>query len=197
MAFFEELGRRVSDFGQGVATKTKNFSDVSKLNSAIADLERQIANAYAGIGKAYYEAHKDDPNAEQREGIAYINSAMEQIHQYQEQVKVIRGIVKCPHCGADVSATAPFCSSCGKSTGFAGAKIVCPVCGAQMAPGTAFCTACGNRLPQQAAAQPANAQPPVQPQQPPAERYCPNCHAKLAPGDTFCTNCGAGVAGGR
>ena len=89
MAFFEELGRRVSDFGQGVATKTKNFSDVSKLNSAIADLERQIANAYAGIGKAYYEAHKDDPNAEQREGIAYINSAMEQIHQNQEQVKVI------------------------------------------------------------------------------------------------------------
>lgn len=196
MAFFEELGRRVSDFGQGVATKTKNFSDVSKLNGAIADLERQIANAYAGIGKAYYEAHKDDPNAEQREGIAYINSAMEQIRQYQEQVKVIRGIVKCPHCGADVSATAPFCSSCGKSTGFAGAKIVCPVCGAQMAPGTAFCTACGNRLPQQAA-QPANAQPPVQPQQPPAERYCPNCHAKLAPGDTFCTNCGAGVAGSR
>ena len=35
MAFFEQLGKRLADAGQGVAQQTKNLADVTRLNSAI------------------------------------------------------------------------------------------------------------------------------------------------------------------
>lgn len=203
MAFFEQFGKRVSDLGQGVAAKTRNFSDITRLNSLISEQEQQITNAYLAIGQSYYANHKDDPEGEEQEKIAYINDALQRVAQYQEQIKLIRGIATCPNCGAEISAMAPFCSACGKSTGFAPAqpKRTCPVCGAQVNEGTAFCTTCGNRLDQQ---EPTPMEPIRPVQQGPAaypepaqqgtqERLCPICHARLENGVQFCTTCGAHV----
>lgn len=54
MAFFEQLGKRLSDAGQGVAQQTKNFADVTRLNGAISDKERRITQLYQSIGQTYY-----------------------------------------------------------------------------------------------------------------------------------------------
>ena len=37
MAFFEQLGKRLTDAGQNVVQQTKNLADVTQLNSAISD----------------------------------------------------------------------------------------------------------------------------------------------------------------
>lgn len=182
MAFFEEFGKRVSDFGKDVATKSKNSSEVSRLKGVNAQLEQQIASVYADIGACYYRRHKDDAGAEEREKLDFITNAYEQIHQNEEQIKRIRGIAPCPHCGADVSVDAPFCSSCGQPTGFVPPRRLCPNCSAQTTPGAAFCTACGTRLP---------SEQPIP--QPPVERYCTTCGNKLSPENTFCPNCGTVV----
>lgn len=204
MAFFEQFGKRVSDLGQGVATKTKNFSEITRLNSAISEQEQQIGRAYAAIGQSYYDNHKADPNAEEQEKITFINDAKQRIAQYQEQIKQIRGIAACPSCGAEISSTAPFCSACGKSTGFVPPqqKRTCPVCGASLSEGAVFCTACGNRVEQPASVQappafgstPVQTAPVFQPvQAAPQERVCPVCNAKLEPDAQFCTSCGTQV----
>ena len=44
MAFFEQLGKRLTDTGQNVARQTKNLADVTQLNSAIADKEKRFPN---------------------------------------------------------------------------------------------------------------------------------------------------------
>ena len=36
MAFLEQLGKRLSDAGQGAAQQAKNFTDVTRLFSAIS-----------------------------------------------------------------------------------------------------------------------------------------------------------------
>ena len=56
MAFFEQLGKRLADAGQGVAQQTKNLADVTRLNSAISEKERKISQLYLAIGQSYYEA---------------------------------------------------------------------------------------------------------------------------------------------
>ena len=42
MAFFEEIGKRLTNAGQNVAQQTKNLADVAQLNSAISDKEKKI-----------------------------------------------------------------------------------------------------------------------------------------------------------
>lgn len=48
----------------------------------------------------------------------------------------------CPECGAEVGASAKFCSSCGHRL----APAVCPGCGNPITPGAKFCAECGTRL---------------------------------------------------
>lgn len=153
MAFFEELGKKITDAGQGVAQQTKNFTEVTRLNGAISDREKQAAALYTALGTAYYKAHAADGQAEEKETIAQITALLNEIAQYQEEVKRIKGIGKCPACGADVQAGAAFCPACGAAIPApqtpppaAPAGRVCPNCGQSVGAENIFCNHCGTRL---------------------------------------------------
>ncbi len=153
MAFFEEIGKKLSSAGQGVAQSTKNFADVTRLNGVISEKEKRIAQLQAAIGEAYYNNHKDDPDAEEKQSIDEINTLKKEIQQHQDEIQQIRGVTKCPKCGADVAITAGFCNVCGtqmprqtvaEPVGEEG--TVCPNCHKAVAKGSAFCTNCGTKL---------------------------------------------------
>ena len=48
--FFDDLGRKISQAGQSAVQKTKEMTDIVKLNSSIADEEKKIRNSYVEIG---------------------------------------------------------------------------------------------------------------------------------------------------
>lgn len=153
MAFFEQLGKRLSDAGQNVAQQTKNLADVSQLNSANSEKEKQIKRLIFELGKTYYEAHKKDFDAEGVEIIGEINTLYREIHDNHEKIKQIKGIVKCNNCGADVPVGATFCNGCGTKVerptadeASASGQRFCPSCDAVVPEGNLFCTKCGTRL---------------------------------------------------
>ena len=113
MSIFEKIGEKLSGAGQGVAQQVKNFADVARLNSIISEKEKQIAQLYIEIGQAYYEHHKIDPQGEEIERIQKISSLNAEILECKENIKQIKGVTKCPNCGADVSLDAAFCNACG------------------------------------------------------------------------------------
>ncbi len=153
MAFFEQLGKRLTDAGQNVAHQTKNLADVTQLNSAISEKEKKILQLFSNIGQLYYEMHKHDPSAENYEIIEEINSIYAEITQNREKIKQIKGVMKCTNCGADVAANAVFCNVCGS-------KIVqkinvvnenmsgryCSICHAAIAEDDLFCNNCGAKI---------------------------------------------------
>lgn len=148
MAFFEQLGKRLSDAGQGVAQQTKNFTDVTRLNSAISDKEKAISQLYSTLGQAYYERHKKDLSAEEPDTIERINSLFAEIAECREEIKQIKGVVKCPSCGGDVPLNSAFCPGCGTKIRRESEPEtrVCPACHAQVQEGNLFCTSCGAKL---------------------------------------------------
>ena len=150
MAFFEQLGRRITDAGQGVAQQTKNFADVTRLNSTISDKEKHIAHLYEVLGQAYYEGHRDAPAPEYRKTVEEISGLFAEIAQHREEIKQIKGIVKCPGCGADVPLQAAFCNACGTRMApqvpAPEDGVPCPACGAVSPKGNRFCTHCGAKL---------------------------------------------------
>lgn len=154
MAFFEQLGKKLSDAGQGVAQQTKNFADVSRLNNTISEKERRITQLYQSIGQAYYQRHQDDGDLEFQSETDELKKLLREIAQHQEEIKRIKGIVKCPGCGADVPFQAAFCNCCGmKMTPSAppaqtpaGETRTCSACGAVLGKDNLFCTHCGAKL---------------------------------------------------
>ncbi len=153
MAFFEQLGKRLTDAGQNVAQQTKNLADVTQLNSAISDKEKTISQFYLNIGQLYYEEYKDDLSAEYREIITKINTLYTEIAQNRERIKQIKGVVKCPKCGADVPLNFAFCNVCG--TKIEHDSVVseknetqryCPICHATVKAEDSFCNSCGAKV---------------------------------------------------
>lgn len=150
MAIFEQIGKKLSDMGQGVAQGTKNLTDTARLNGLISDEEKNIAKLITELGQGYYNLHKNDPEGELAQIVSAINEAYNNIEQHKEQIKTIKGVTKCDNCGADVANGAAFCANCGAPNASAPAAApaakFCANCGTAVEAGAAFCNNCGNKL---------------------------------------------------
>lgn len=87
---------------------------------------------------------------------------------YAEPVKMV-----CPHCQAQIKATAKFCPDCGNSV--QEKKVPCVNCQAQIKEGTNFCGECGAKQVM--------------------EKKCAGCGAINGPVAKFCGDCGEGLDG--
>lgn len=157
MGFFDDFGKKISSAGQETIAKTKELADVAKINSNISDEENKIKTAYSEIGKKYFENHSEDSEEDYEAQIAVIKEAMEKIKAYEQQIVEIKGVVKCPNCGAENSKTAAFCATCGTALPVPVTESVeateqnvvekkCPNCGEVINDGAAFCAKCGTKI---------------------------------------------------
>ena len=51
MAFFDDLGKKISSTSQNVKNKAKGFVDITGLKSQISDEEKKINKYYSNLGK--------------------------------------------------------------------------------------------------------------------------------------------------
>ena len=195
MSFFDNIGSKASAAGQAAAEKARNFAEVNRLSGVISDHEKRISRLYFEIGQSYYERHKDDPEAEELERIAAITDTNEKIAVCRNQIKTLKGVEKCPNCGADVQNGSQFCNNCGTRMPPASMKtapkagLTCPTCGTELESNAAFCFNCGTKLAPTPAPAPAPA--PAEPAVEELKRSCPNCGTELESDAAFCFNCGA------
>ena len=193
MSFFDNIGSKASAAGQAAAEKARNFAEVTRLGGVVSDHEKRISRLYFEIGQSYYERHKDDPEAEELERIAAITDTNEKIAVCRNQIKTLKGVEKCPNCGADVQNGSQFCNKCGTRMPPASMKtapkagLTCPTCGTELESNAAFCFNCGTKLAPTPAPAPAPAEPAVEE----LKRSCPNCGTELESDAAFCFNCGA------
>ena len=153
MAFFEQLGKRITDAGQSAAQQTKGFADVSRMNRAISEKEKKISQLYLAIGQSYYENHKDSETCEELDKIREINNLFAEIAANRKSINQKKGVLKCEKCGAEVPPTAAFCHVCGakinhdeKADVPGDGELICPVCHAVVGKENLFCTHCGTKV---------------------------------------------------
>ena len=190
MAFFDDLGKKITQTSQDVVQKTKDTAEVIKLNSMISDEEKRINNLYSEVGKKYFELYSDSYDQELENMIIGIKEAKSKIEEYAEQIKKLKGIVRCPNCGGEVQYGAPFCSSCGSRMATQNTSTIvnssdvkhCTACGAAVATECAFCTHCGTKFEEKSSVE---TEPPIN-----TQKMCPNCNNEVADDSVFCMNCG-------
>ena len=173
MAFFDNLGRKMSEAGQKVIQKTGEMSDTSRLNAQISDEEKKINAAYLQIGKLYASVHRNDPEPDFAALVESVGQSEQTIRACREQIQKIRGVRSCPNCGAEVSVGSAFCATCGspmpaEKPSVSGDVLVCASCGTVLEAGMRFCTNCGRPVSKPAApvAPPAPAAAPIVPPEP-------------------------------
>lgn len=93
--------------------RTKEISDVARLNSMISDEERKIHDIYLNIGKMYKTKRDDDAEDEFKPQISAIVEVNSRTSSYRQQIQDIRGVIRCEKCGAKIACGVAFCSSCG------------------------------------------------------------------------------------
>jgi len=151
MAFFDEVSKKISQTSQSVTQKTKDMAETVRLNSQISDEEKKTDGFLLQLGKVYFAKHSVDPEPEFAELIAGIEESRERVNTYSEQVKQLKGIIKCPKCNGDVQYNSQFCPSCGLDINASKAVPAksgrtCPNCNATISADLSFCIHCGTKL---------------------------------------------------
>ena len=151
MAFFGEVGKKISDAGGEVAQQTKKLADRAHLNSSISDREKRAAQLYMALGQAYYEKYENDPDADKKEIIDELRGLNTEIRVLKEEVKQLKGVTECPNCGTQVKLGNQFCPACGtrvqeEAQGDIAQARTCPKCHSLVREGNRFCARCGAKL---------------------------------------------------
>ena len=194
MAFFDDLGKKLSQAGQTAVQKTKEMTDIARLSGMISDEEKKVNNNYYQIGKLYLAMHASDFEDDFAGMISAIRESETKIADYKQQIQNIKGIVRCEKCGAEVQSGVSFCNSCGapmpkKSEAADNAELIkCTGCGAMIDKNMRFCTSCGKPVAEMnvsnEVATPKADVPEV------VTNKCPNCGVEAPDGAAFCTECG-------
>ena len=107
MAFLDDLSK-----------KTKNLSEIAKCNSAIAEDERNCNNTLLLIGRKYAELHANDGDSapeEFRPLLYALRQAQMRIAENKRRIEDLKGLVRCPACGAAMEPESLFCTNCGRT----------------------------------------------------------------------------------
>lgn len=193
MALFESITKKAADASSKALQKTREISEVARLNSMISEAEKVTTNTYLQIGKLYAAMHAQDCEPEFAGMIGTILDSDKKIQEYKRQIQDIKGVQRCEKCGAEVPRGVAFCSACGSPIPVETPKIpedcaVCPACGAIVKNGMRFCTSCGKPMEQLAQSTPENPPPHEDAVK---EHICPACGCKNGLEDSFCKECGA------
>lgn len=149
MGFFDEVGKTISDAGQGALKKGKDLAGIAKYSSMITEEEKKIDELYYQIGKVYVQEHRESASCEFEHLIAEIRIAESKIKDYEEKISELKGLIKCYNCGSEIPGESTFCPVCGEKlieTVASNATPKCPHCGADVLADDKFCMSCGKPI---------------------------------------------------
>lgn len=113
MAILNEFSEKLSQVGQTVTQKTKQFAETAKLSSKVSEEEKKLKECYVKIGQLYVSKFGTDPDADFAELVTELHECEDNVKKYKDQLKELKGYTVCAKCGADVVAGSAFCNTCG------------------------------------------------------------------------------------
>ena len=115
MAFEFDLNKvkeSLVNAGKEVESMAKDASAIAKIKIDIHNKEVFLEKQYALLGKAFYEAHKDE-DIEEQVYFTSIKEAEVELAELNANLLAATGAVECPSCGSKQPQDKAFCADCG------------------------------------------------------------------------------------
>ena len=120
MAFFDELKKNLSGVTDTVAKTSENVMkksstaiEIQKAKLKRVSLEGDMKELYASLGKLYFEEYADgDMPKEMAELCEKITSCQHAINEAEQRAALLKGVVICSNCQAEVDKDASYCPKC-------------------------------------------------------------------------------------
>lgn len=112
MAFFEELGKTISGTGKEVATKARTLTETIQLRTQISAEKANLDEAYAAIGKLFYESGIE-PGEAYVKAYEAVRTGRERLAALEIELLQTEGTRICAECGAKVPKGSLYCGKCG------------------------------------------------------------------------------------
>ena len=109
---FDKIKDSLISAGKEVESMAKDVSAVAKIKLDIHNKEVFLEKQYALLGKAFYNAHKDE-DVEEKNYFPSIVEAEAELVRLNEELLTAQGAVSCSGCGSKQPAANGFCSDCG------------------------------------------------------------------------------------
>lgn len=112
---FEELSRKVKKLSKDTMTEVQKMNEVRQLNGKVSEEKKYLNKLYQELGKKLYDKYKDaeTPLEGFEADFRKITERYSVMDLLQDEIRTVKGVVLCPCCNMEVSATERFCSNCG------------------------------------------------------------------------------------
>ncbi len=142
MGIFNEAGKRITQSTQNTVQQAKDFAEISKINTRIADEQRLLNSFYMQIGQKYFTVFGEQPAEEFIQLCINVRDSEAKIAGLQHEILQIKHARICPNCGAECDEKLAFCGACGHElpAQSESAHRFCPNCGGELTFDAAFCT---------------------------------------------------------
>ena len=116
MTFFDDVLYRTRDVAEAAGRKASDFIDITRLKMQAADIEREIASVFEGIGRLIYDSRKEGEDVSELvdNGIVRIDELQAKRDAVRAQIDEFRNILRCTQCGVANPLDALYCKRCGK-----------------------------------------------------------------------------------
>lgn len=119
MASFEEVLYKAKSVAETAGKKTADFVEVTRLKMNAAEIEKDIAATFEGLGRLIYDGRKDEQDVTSDGGRmrpqggelqAKLDDVRKKIYEYQKAVR-------CEKCGTVNTVDSAYCKRCGARIG--------------------------------------------------------------------------------
>lgn len=117
MAVFEEVISRAKAVAEAAGRKTGELVETTKLKVEIAELQKEIASLYEGLGRLIYDGKKSGESVDDMVDacIAHLEEQNAYLEELQDRILENKNAVRCAGCGAINDDSFRYCSQCGKT----------------------------------------------------------------------------------
>lgn len=140
MAFFQDLGKKITDGVQDASKKTTELIEINKLKSSIASEKDAINATKIQMGDkifTMFNAGEAIPDT-MAEDVQAIQARLDKITELEGKIEEIKAASEAEKASRAAAAAAPAAGA-GTGTRF------CVGCGSPLAEGTLFCGKCGRK----------------------------------------------------
>ena len=116
MAIWEEVLARAKSVAVTTGRKTEELVETAKVKMEIADLQREIASLYEGLGRLLYDGRQSGEAVDDmvEACLAHLKEQNVYLEQLQDRLLEGKSAMRCGECGTVNDDDSRFCKKCGK-----------------------------------------------------------------------------------